>query len=257
MEPPAAYDARVELLTSYRLAILRWFDGKYEPEGMEQLRSFINRNTRAAETAVKQAGCFGLMTMGPPPAVGGLIVQNMNPFEGVFQDFWGRSVIPTVSDMCDQAIGVYEHLSKGTGLVSLPTTETVDVVSAIERSLRPTFRAGPPKSEKEVQKEVETILNALGLSFNREQDSAPVGPRAFKPDFVLPDLDLAVEVKLASPSHGESVVQEELTSDIAAYRTRWRHVAFIIYDLGVIADPDRLRRENMRLFGVTVLVIKH
>jgi hypothetical protein len=124
MTAAANYGARKELLSGFRVRISRWFDGKYEPEGQSVLRSAINRDTRAAEAAVRQAGCFGV-------------------------------------------------------------------------------------------------------------------------------------VKLAKPSHNESRVQEELSADIAAYRTRWRHIVFVIYDLGVIADPDRLRRENMRLFGVNVLIVKH
>jgi hypothetical protein len=95
------------------------------------------------------------------------------------------------------------------------------------------------------------------VAFTREQDTAPVGARAFKPDFVIEELDLAIEVKLAKPGHSESKIQEELAADIAAYRTRWRHIIFVVYDLGVIADPDRMRRENMRHFGVSVLIIKH
>lgn len=257
MESFPSYEARIDLLIEFRKAILRWFAGQYEPEGKEQLRSFINRNTKAAQTAVLEAGCSKKVTVGPPPAIGGLVIQNADPFEMLFQDLWGRSLIPLAADACDQAIGVYEHLSKGSGMISLPRREVVDIASAIERSLRPAFRTAPPTSEREVQNEVETILNAVGVSFNREQDTAPVGPRAFKPDFVLPDLDLALEVKLASPTHPESAVQEEVTADIAAYQTRWHHTLFVIYDLGVIADPDRLRRENMRLFGVIVVIAKH
>lgn len=257
MDQPTTNEARLALLEAFRNALLRWF--RYDPEsdGQDELRSWINRNTKAAEASVRHVGCLRVMAMAPPPAVGGLVLQNINPFDAVFQDYWGMSTIPQIADMCEQAIGVYEHLGKETGLISLPRKETVDIVSAIERSLRPAFRSGPPVSEKAVQKEVETILNALGVLFTREQDSAPVGPRAFKPDFVLPGLDLAVEIKLASPTHGESTIQEELTSDIAAYQTRWRHVVFVVYDNGVIADPDKLRRDNMRLFGVTVIVVKH
>ena len=184
-------------------------------------------------------------------------MQNVNPFDVVFTDFWGRSLIPSIADMCDEAIGVYEHLSAGTGLVPLPQRETIDIVSAIERTLRPAFKAGPPTSEASVQKEVETILNALGVPFTREQDTVPVGAHTFRPDFILPGLDLAIEIKLARGSHSESSIQEELAADILAYRTRWQHLLVVVYDIGVIANPDRLRRANMQNFGVVVLVVKH
>ena len=32
---------------------------------------------------------------------------------------------------------------------------------------------------------------------------------------------------------------------------------FVIYDLGMIDNPQQMIRENQRLFGVSVLVIKH
>ena len=254
---PSTYNSRIELLKSFSDAIQRWFHAEYEPEGKVALRSFINRNTRAAEAAVKQAGCLSLITIPPPPTVGGLVAKNQNPFHVVFKDFWRRSVIPDIADMCEQAIGVYEHLRDESGLITLSQTEAIDISSAIERSLRPAFRSNHPSSEKDVQNQIEIILNAIGVEFTREQDTAPVGSRAFKPDFVVQDLELAIEVKLAKPNHNESKIQEELAADIAAYRTKWRHIIFIIYDISTISDPDRMRRENMKYFGVYVLIVKH
>ena len=148
-------------------------------------------------------------------------------------------------------------MQSDSGLVNLNKKESIDIESAIERSLRPSFRSVSPSNEKDVQDSVENILNALGIVFTREKDAAPVGARAFKPDFVLDSLHLAIEVKLAKKGHGASAIQEEIAADITAYRTRWKHLMFVVYDLGEIADPHQLRRENMRLFGVSVIVIKH
>jgi hypothetical protein len=64
-------------------------------------------------------------------------------------------------------------------------------------------------------------------------------------------------VKLATEKHSPSAIQEEIAADITAYKTRWKHLLFVIYDTGVIADPYQMRRENMRLFGVSVVIIKH
>lgn len=70
-------------------------------------------------------------------------------------------------------------------------------------------------------------------------------------------MSLAIEVKLAKEGHGASNIQEEMNADITAYKTKWKRLMFVIYDLGVIADPHRMIRENQRLFGISVLVIKH
>ena len=136
-QPPSTYESRIALLSQYRDTILRWFNTEYEPEGKARLRSRINRSTKAAESAVKQAECMVSMTIAPPSAVGGIVAQNINPFASVLEDFWGQSVIPNVADMCDQAIGVYENLRDEKGLVSISQRESIDISSAIECLLRP------------------------------------------------------------------------------------------------------------------------
>jgi hypothetical protein len=251
------YKERVQLLATFHEDILRWSRGEYGAEEEPALRSKINRNLVAARQAVIDAGVFATMTFSPPPAIGGPIHTNVDGFSMLFEDLWGASAIPTVADMVDQAIGVYEHLQRDSGLVRIRTVETVDIESAIERALRPAFRGTPPSSEKEVQDVIEIILNSLGIVFVREKEVAPIGPRAFRPDFTVAVSDLAIEVKLASKSHSASAIQEELNADISAYRTKWKHLLVVIYDFGVISDPHQLRRDNMKHYGVTVIVVKH
>lgn len=134
--------------------------------------------------------------------------------------------------------------------------DALHVVTAMERALRPSFRS-PPETERQVQDAASVILSAIGLAFHRDKEVAAVGPRAFRPDFTVPDLVLAIEVKLAKPGHEASAIQEELSADIAAYRTRWSHFLAIIYDVGVISDPHGFYTANMTHFGVSALIIKH
>jgi len=84
-----------------------------------------------------------------------------------------------------------------------------------------------------------------------------VGAKGFRPDFIVERLELALEVKLAKPGHDAAMIQEEIAADISAYRTKWKQLLFVIYDIGVIADPYRIRQSNIALFGVSVVVIKH
>ena len=246
-------DARIALLTEYRTSLGRWFHGEHG----EATRAYLNRNLIAVRQAVIDAGAARRMTISPPMAVGGLVAQAIDPFENLFISFWGMSVIPAALDSIDQALGVYEHIQKETGLVRLQPREAIDIESAIERALRPAFRHGPPVKEAGVQDAVEDILIALGVDSVRDKEVVQVGAKAFKPDFTVPDLELAIEVKLASPTHPPARIQEELSADTSAYLTRWRRVLFVIYDLGVITDPVRFRRENQRKLGVSVLVVKH
>jgi len=220
-------------------------------------RSFINRNLIAVRNAVREARTTKLITISPPPAIRGLLMKNVDPFENLFESFYGQSLIPDAMDSIEQAMGVYEHMSSDEALVKLNPREAIDIESAIERALRPSFRSGPPNSEKEVQDAIENILRALGVEFTRDKEVAPVGGKAFRPDFVVISLDLAIEIKLAKSGHGAAEIQEEMTADIGACRTRWRHFMVVIYDLGVIPDPYHLRTSNLKLFGVSVVVVKH
>ena len=84
------------------------------------------------------------------------------------------------------------------------------------------------------------------------------------PDFTLPANDTALEIKFTRPAgdrrrtaHGAAEVQEEINADITAYRQHWKRLVFVVYDLGAIHDPHRLEAENRRLFGVTLVVVKH
>ena len=49
------------------------------------------------------------MTIAPPPAVGGLLLRDVDPFSMMFDAPYGRSVIPTLCDMLDAAIGAVQE----------------------------------------------------------------------------------------------------------------------------------------------------
>jgi len=253
-------EGKTLVVIEQRIQLLRGFldaleNGKVDSG--EPYHSFINRHIVAAKNAVVEAGTLKRMTIGPPPAVGGIVAQNIDPFDNIFTDFWGMSMLPAVIDCVEQAIGVYEYMKTEDGLALVRSREAIDIESAIERALRPAFRNGPPKSERAVQDAVENILNVLGVEFSRDREVAMVAAKAFRPDFVVTAMQLAIEVKLANQAHDGAQIQEELAADISAYMTKWRRLMVVVYDLGVIADPYRFRTDNQKLFGVSVTVVKH
>lgn len=250
-------EKRLELLRKFHEALGRCFHDNFEPEGEDKVRSYINRNLIAARNAVRDAGTFKLMNISAPPMLGGSVISNIDPFENLFESFYGLSVIPAAMDAVEQAIGFYEHVQTEDGLVTLAPKEAIDIEAAVERTLRPSFRAGPPNSERDVQDAVEDILRALGVAFTRDKEVTTVGAKAFRPDFVVTPLDLAIEIKFAKPGHGAALIQDEIAADITGYKTKWRHLLVVIYDLGVIDDPHQMRVSNLNLFGVSVVVIKH
>jgi hypothetical protein len=225
-------------------------------KGMAESRSQINRMLVAAKQAVMDAGISTNVAVGAPATLGGRVDRNVDIFGMIFTPMYGMSFVPHVLGMVEQAIGVYQNLRDGTGLVRVGQRESLDILGAIERALRPAFKQ-PPPNEKAIQDVIETILQSLGMSYHREKERAAVGPTTFIPDFTLGELNLAIEVKLTNEKHSAADAQHEIAEDITAFRTKWPHILFVVYDCGVISDPEQLRRENQKLFGVRVLVVKH
>ena len=103
-------DSRISLLTEFKTALQKQFHNDYTEEHESELKSFINRNLVVVKNAIRDAGTQKRITIAPPPAVGGLVIQNADPFDDPFGTYWGFSVIPTAIDSIEQAIGVYEHM---------------------------------------------------------------------------------------------------------------------------------------------------
>jgi len=55
---------------------------------------------------VIEAGCFHTMTIGPPPAIGGLVMHDLDPFENVFSPPYRCDLVSVVLDMIESTIGV-------------------------------------------------------------------------------------------------------------------------------------------------------
>jgi hypothetical protein len=108
-----------------------------------------------------------------------------------------------------------------------------------------------------VQDAIETILNAIGVPFTRDKETAVLAEKGWRPDFVLTELDCALEVKYVRGKMTVAQLHEQIAADITGYKTRWKRLIVIIYDAGVIDDPHRVETEHMLKFGVTVRIVKH
>ena len=49
----------------------------------------------------------------------------------------------------------------------------------------------------------------------------------------------------------------ELNDDIVAYKTKYRNLIFVIYDLGVIKDKDEFKTSLELNQDVVIIIIKH
>ncbi len=101
---------RIQLLTSFHKSLNLWFSGNLTDKQRAEHRSYLNKNLVAVRNAVKEAGTLKMMNIGPPPFLGGVVMQNVDPFVNLFGDIYGTSLIPDALECVEQAIGVYEHI---------------------------------------------------------------------------------------------------------------------------------------------------
>lgn len=110
------------------------------------LRSEINKRISIARQLVLKVGALKTLTIGPPPALGGLLMKNVDPFTCIFEPPYRQSVVPILIDCIDEAIGVYESNpeifkeKKETEIVSEKTTKSnrIFVVHGRDNELKET-----------------------------------------------------------------------------------------------------------------------
>src|SRR5271169_928255 len=104
---------------------------------------------------VVEAGCFHTITIGPPPAIGGLVMRNIDSFAMMFERPYGHDLIPDVIDGIDQTIGVLKigpveapsnqpevqvdlDFQKGYAFIAMPIDDSdaqlVDVLDSIKEA---------------------------------------------------------------------------------------------------------------------------
>ncbi len=118
-----------------------------------------------------------------------------------------------------------------------------------------------PEKETEVQDNIERLFIGKGMSkgieYDRESGKLEFSGKEYIPDFILPKLNLCIEVKLLKEGKRSRVI-DEINADITAYSTKYERMIFVVYDLGVIRDENEFRRdiENAGA-NIKVLIIKH
>lgn len=148
-------------------------------------RAWINQNQAWVRREVIEAGCFYTMTISPPPAVGGLVIQNVDPFSMMFNPPYLMNLIVHVRDMIDQTIGalradpvvalpakaaaVADPTQKGYAFIAMPIDPTdaqlEDVLDAIKEAA---YRCGiqaervdePHSNERITDRILESIQKA-------------------------------------------------------------------------------------------------
>ncbi len=94
----------IEQLREFRELLYDWEYG----DGDSNVRSEINRKMHAVRNIVARTGTLQLYHIGPPPAIGGIIMKNVDPFTCIFDPPYGQSLNDQLMDNIERAIGVIE-----------------------------------------------------------------------------------------------------------------------------------------------------
>jgi hypothetical protein len=118
-----------------------------------------------------------------------------------------------------------------------------------------------PSHEKEVQNAIEQLLIGRGLEkgvdYDREVGRVKVSVKEVIPDFILPPLQMAIEVKLSKTEAKPKALVDEINADIKSYSIKYERILFIVYDLGTIRDTNEFTKDLQQTAGVHVVVVKH
>ena len=148
-------------------------------------------------------------------------------------------------------------VKKSLGFGSLGTKAMVPrIMMTLYLNLRKHFDKTIPRSEAEVQRAVQLILDAAGYDFNREGEQFVFSLKGWRANHVSTK-GIAIEVKLCKSKSDVKRIVEEVSADIVPYRSRYVAVIVVIYDLGYIPDETRFRRDFEELDGVYILIRKH
>lgn len=93
----------IDILESFK-KLLNEYNDDYLNDNSE-LRTKINQEKYIVQKIVTRAGSMHLMSISPPPMVGGYVLQNLNPFDIIFDAPYGINVIYSIIDSIDEAIG--------------------------------------------------------------------------------------------------------------------------------------------------------
>lgn len=150
-------------------------------------------------------------------------------------------------------------LSNLEGNIDFVDEELDNLENFLISRLRSAIFAKPTK-EIEIQNAIESLLlgrnMSKGIDYDRETGKFEFSGKEFIPDFIIPKLELCIEVKLLREGKKSQII-EEISADITAYSKIYQNQLFIIYDLGVIQNEIEFKNDIEKSDNVKVIIIKH
>lgn len=181
---------------------------------------------------------------------------NTKAMQGHMDTVWGieKEIMEAVALYTDMLLTYLESTT------DFAEDEFDNISNFIKSKLRPTIFAIPEK-EVEIQNALEVLLIgrnlSKGIDYDRESGKFEFSGKEYIPDFILPKMNLCIEVKLLREGKRSQII-DEINADITAYSTKYERIMFVVYDLGVIRDEVEFCRdiENAGT-NIEVIIVKH
>lgn len=119
-----------------------------------------------------------------------------------------------------------------------------------------------PTREKDIQDIVEQLLIGRGLSrgvdYEREKGRVKISVKETIPDFIIPRLSLAIEIKLSRDKTAARGIVDEINADIQAYGKVYTAIIFVVYDIGSIQNEMEFKQGLAATDrNIYVIIVKH
>lgn len=108
----------IKKLEDFKVLLNTYRKLDYNSPHIQLVRTEINKAKPLVQNLVYKAGTNKRFDIAPPPAVGGFIMRNVNPFDNIFDPPYGISLISMILDSIDEAIGVIESTDNFTYEIS-------------------------------------------------------------------------------------------------------------------------------------------
>ena len=138
----------------------------------------------------------------------------------------------------------------------IESNAAIKLLNAINNKLRK-FILDVPKIEKDIQDNFEKLLIGIEFKYSREKERFEYSSKSYIPDFVLTDINMAVEIKFCNSKGKEKEIVDEINADIMAYNTRYKNSMFIVYDIGIIRDVEQFINPFSEHDNISIVVVKH
>lgn len=96
----------IELLKEYRNHLLKL--RSHQQYNYQETKTFLNKNRVAVQNILTETGTLHYISIAPPPMIGGYMMNNINPFDIIFDPPYDMDISGHLSNVIEQAIGVIE-----------------------------------------------------------------------------------------------------------------------------------------------------